>query len=66
MAKKKDVSKKASKKPAAKAEPAGGKSLQVPKDQVGAAVQAMISFEGATQVAAVEVDDATFTVTRLA
>ena len=66
MAKKKEASKKTSKKPTAKAGPVGGNSLQVPKNQVGATVQAMISFEGATQVEAVELDGATFTVTRLA
>ena len=61
---KKKTSKKTTKKSAKKSAPAEG--LRVPRNQVGATVQAMISFEGATNVSAVEFDAQTFTVTRLA
>ena len=61
---KKKTSKKTTKKSAKKATPAKG--VQVPRNQVGATVQAMISFEGATDVRAVEFDAQMITVTRLA
>jgi len=60
----KKTSKKATKTGAKPTTPAKG--VQVPRNRVGATVQAMISFEGATDVRAVEFDAQTFTVTRLA
>jgi len=52
----------------ARAAPAGAeaKGLQVPRNRVGATVQAMISVEGATHVEAFEIDAQTFEVVRLA
>lgn len=67
MAKKKPTGRKPAKRTsAAAATAAESESLKVDKDKVGATVQAMISFEGATQVEVAQFDATKFLVTRTA
>jgi hypothetical protein len=46
--------------------PAGNSQTNVPKNKVGATVQAMITFDGATHIDAVDDGAGTFTVTQIA